>query len=65
MMVGTPTFLAGYLQKSDPGDFATVRLLITGADKCPESLRAGVPRRATARCCSRATARPRRARSSR
>jgi acyl-[acyl-carrier-protein]-phospholipid O-acyltransferase / long-chain-fatty-acid--[acyl-carrier-protein] ligase len=41
MMVGTPTFLAGYLQKSDPGDFATVRLLITGADKCPESLRLG------------------------
>ena len=41
MMVGTPAFLAGYLQKSDPGDFATVRLLITGADKCPESLRAG------------------------
>ncbi|HEX7486092.1 MAG TPA: AMP-binding protein [Vicinamibacterales bacterium] len=39
MLVGTPTFLAGYLQKSDPGDFATVRLLITGADKCPESLR--------------------------
>jgi acyl-[acyl-carrier-protein]-phospholipid O-acyltransferase/long-chain-fatty-acid--[acyl-carrier-protein] ligase len=27
MMVGTPTFLSGYLQKSDPGDFATVRLL--------------------------------------
>jgi acyl-[acyl-carrier-protein]-phospholipid O-acyltransferase/long-chain-fatty-acid--[acyl-carrier-protein] ligase len=41
MMVGTPTFLAGYLQKSEPGDFATVRLLITGADKCPESLRLG------------------------
>jgi acyl-[acyl-carrier-protein]-phospholipid O-acyltransferase/long-chain-fatty-acid--[acyl-carrier-protein] ligase len=41
MVVGTPTFLAGYLQKSEPGDFATVRLLITGADKCPESLRAG------------------------
>ncbi len=41
MMVGTPAFLSGYLQKSDPGDFATVRLLITGADKCPESLRAG------------------------
>jgi acyl-[acyl-carrier-protein]-phospholipid O-acyltransferase/long-chain-fatty-acid--[acyl-carrier-protein] ligase len=41
MMVGTPTFLAGYLQKSEPGDFETVRLLITGADKCPESLRAG------------------------
>ena len=41
MMVGTPTFLAGYLQKSEPGDFASVRLLITGADKCPESLRLG------------------------
>jgi len=41
MMVGTPTFLAGYLQKSESGDFETVRLLITGADKCPESLRAG------------------------
>ncbi len=41
MMVGTPAFLAGYLQKSEPGDFATVRLLITGADKCPEPLRAG------------------------
>jgi acyl-[acyl-carrier-protein]-phospholipid O-acyltransferase / long-chain-fatty-acid--[acyl-carrier-protein] ligase len=39
MMVGTPAFLAGYLQKSEPGDFASVRLLITGADKCPESLR--------------------------
>jgi len=41
MVVGTPTFLAGYLQKSDAGDFQTVRLLITGADKCPESLRVG------------------------
>jgi acyl-[acyl-carrier-protein]-phospholipid O-acyltransferase/long-chain-fatty-acid--[acyl-carrier-protein] ligase len=39
MMVGTPAFLAGYLQKSEPRDFASVRLLITGADKCPESLR--------------------------
>lgn len=40
-MVGTPAFLAGYLQKSEPGDFQTVRLLITGADKCPEALRRG------------------------
>jgi acyl-[acyl-carrier-protein]-phospholipid O-acyltransferase / long-chain-fatty-acid--[acyl-carrier-protein] ligase len=40
MMVGTPTFLQGYLQKSEPGDFSTVRLLITGADKCPDALRA-------------------------
>jgi acyl-[acyl-carrier-protein]-phospholipid O-acyltransferase / long-chain-fatty-acid--[acyl-carrier-protein] ligase len=41
MVVGTPTFLSGYLQRSEPGDFATVRLLITGADKCPEPLRQG------------------------
>jgi len=39
MVIGTPVFLAGYLQKSEPGDFDSVRLLITGADKCPESLR--------------------------
>jgi acyl-[acyl-carrier-protein]-phospholipid O-acyltransferase/long-chain-fatty-acid--[acyl-carrier-protein] ligase len=41
VMVGTPAFLAGYLQKSDPGDFRTVRLMIAGADKCPEPLRRG------------------------
>jgi acyl-[acyl-carrier-protein]-phospholipid O-acyltransferase / long-chain-fatty-acid--[acyl-carrier-protein] ligase len=41
MMMGTPAFLAGYLQKSEPGDFSTIRLPIGGADKCPESLRRG------------------------
>jgi acyl-[acyl-carrier-protein]-phospholipid O-acyltransferase/long-chain-fatty-acid--[acyl-carrier-protein] ligase len=41
MALGTPAFLSGYLQKSDPGDFSAVRLLITGADKCPEPLRRG------------------------
>jgi acyl-[acyl-carrier-protein]-phospholipid O-acyltransferase/long-chain-fatty-acid--[acyl-carrier-protein] ligase len=41
MLVGTPSFLMGYLQKSEPGDFASVRLMVTGADKCPESLRRG------------------------
>jgi len=41
MVVGTPAFLAGYLAKSEEGDFATVRLLITGADKCPDALRRG------------------------
>jgi acyl-[acyl-carrier-protein]-phospholipid O-acyltransferase / long-chain-fatty-acid--[acyl-carrier-protein] ligase len=39
--VGTPAFLTGYLQKSEPGDFESVRLLITGADKCPDALRRG------------------------
>jgi len=39
MVIGTPVFLAGYLQKSETGDFDTVRMLISGADKCPEPLR--------------------------
>jgi acyl-[acyl-carrier-protein]-phospholipid O-acyltransferase / long-chain-fatty-acid--[acyl-carrier-protein] ligase len=39
--VGTPAFLTGYLQKSEPGDFDSIRLLITGADKCPDALRRG------------------------
>ena len=41
LMVGTPTFFWGYLNKSEKGDFASVRIMITGADKCPESLRQG------------------------
>jgi acyl-[acyl-carrier-protein]-phospholipid O-acyltransferase / long-chain-fatty-acid--[acyl-carrier-protein] ligase len=41
VMVGTPAFLTGYLQKSEPGDFDSIRLLITGADTCPDSLRRG------------------------
>jgi acyl-[acyl-carrier-protein]-phospholipid O-acyltransferase / long-chain-fatty-acid--[acyl-carrier-protein] ligase len=41
VMVGTPAFLTGYLQKSEPGDFDSVRLMITGADTCPDSLRRG------------------------
>ena len=41
MVVGTPVFLSGYLQKSEPGDFDSVRVLVTGADKCPDALRRG------------------------
>ncbi len=39
MMVGTPAFFWGYLQKSEPGDFASVKLAVVGADKCPQKLR--------------------------
>lgn len=39
VMVGTPSFLWGYLRKSDPGDFSTIRLIVSGADKCPDVLR--------------------------
>src|SRR5512141_2789683 len=40
-VVGTPSFLWGYLKKSDPGDFASVRVTLSGADKCPDVLRKG------------------------
>jgi len=40
IMVGTPSFLWGYLRKSEPGDFQSVRLMVCGADKCPDALRA-------------------------
>ncbi len=39
LMVGTPSFLWGYLHKSQPGDFSTLRIVLAGADKCPDSLR--------------------------
>ncbi|MCF7912750.1 MAG: AMP-binding protein [Candidatus Cloacimonetes bacterium] len=38
-MVGTPTFFSGYLRRSQPGDFDTVRFGISGGDKLPEKLR--------------------------
>ena len=39
LIVGTPLFLEGYARQSQPGDFASVELAVTGADKCPETLR--------------------------
>ncbi len=41
LMVGTPSFFAGYLRQSDPGDFSSLRVAVAGADKTPDSLRAG------------------------
>ncbi|HDR67962.1 MAG TPA: bifunctional acyl-ACP--phospholipid O-acyltransferase/long-chain-fatty-acid--ACP ligase [Bacteroidaceae bacterium] len=41
LMVGTPSFFWGYLQKSEPGDFKSLRILVVGADKCPDALREG------------------------
>jgi acyl-[acyl-carrier-protein]-phospholipid O-acyltransferase/long-chain-fatty-acid--[acyl-carrier-protein] ligase len=38
-LVGTPTLLWGYLHHSQPGDFTSLRLIVTGADKCPDALR--------------------------
>lgn len=39
IMAGTPSFLWGYLRKSEPGDFSTLRIVVSGADRCPEDLR--------------------------
>ncbi len=41
VMVGTPSFFWGYLHKSEPGDFKSLRLMVAGADKCPDALRDG------------------------
>lgn len=39
LLVGTPLFLEGYVKQSKPGDFSSIKLAVSGADKCPESLR--------------------------
>ncbi|RMG72607.1 MAG: bifunctional acyl-ACP--phospholipid O-acyltransferase/long-chain-fatty-acid--ACP ligase [Nitrospirae bacterium] len=39
ILVGTPAFLNGYLRMSSPGDFQSIRIAVTGADKCPDALR--------------------------
>lgn len=40
-LVGTPSFFWGYLRKSKEGDFNSLRIALTGADKCPDGLREG------------------------
>jgi len=39
IMVGTPSFFWGYLNKSNQGDFNSLRIMVSGADKCPDALR--------------------------
>jgi acyl-[acyl-carrier-protein]-phospholipid O-acyltransferase/long-chain-fatty-acid--[acyl-carrier-protein] ligase len=39
VLVGTPSFYWGYLRKSEDRDFASLRLAVSGADKCPDALR--------------------------
>lgn len=41
IVAGAPSFLWGYLKKSEPGDFDSVRIAVSGADKCPAPLREG------------------------
>lgn len=39
LLIGTPLFLEGYARQSSAGDFESVILTVSGADKCPETLR--------------------------
>ena len=38
VILGTPTFLKGYLRKAKPGDFKTVRYVVAGAEKSSKDL---------------------------
>lgn len=40
-IAATPSFFFGYLNKSKPGDFATLRFAIAGADKLPDKVYEG------------------------
>ncbi|MCB5267895.1 MAG: AMP-binding protein [Candidatus Cloacimonetes bacterium] len=40
-VAATPAFFYGYLQKSEPGDFASVKIAIAGADKLPDKVYEG------------------------
>jgi acyl-[acyl-carrier-protein]-phospholipid O-acyltransferase/long-chain-fatty-acid--[acyl-carrier-protein] ligase len=40
-MAATPSFFYGYLQKSEPGDFSSIRYAIAGADKLPDKVYEG------------------------
>jgi acyl-[acyl-carrier-protein]-phospholipid O-acyltransferase / long-chain-fatty-acid--[acyl-carrier-protein] ligase len=39
VMIGTPTFFAGYLKRCKPGDFESIHIAVTGADKLNDKLR--------------------------
>jgi len=38
VMAGTPAFYYGYLKKSKPGDFSSLRIAVAGADKLPQHI---------------------------
>lgn len=38
VVLSTPTFLRSFLRKAEPGQLATVKLLVTGAEKLPQDL---------------------------
>ena len=40
IFLSTPTFLRGYMKRIDPAQFASLKLVVTGAEKLPQSLAA-------------------------
>ena len=40
LLFSTPTFLGYMLARATPQDFASLRIIVTGAEKCPEAVRA-------------------------
>ena len=38
LLVGTPTFVSYIVDRSKPGELASLRLIIVGAEKCPSVL---------------------------
>lgn len=44
VLIGTPTFLNGILRAAEPGQLDTLRLVFTGAEKCPEHVYAAMAR---------------------
>ena len=38
VLLATPTFLRGYMKRVDPAQLASLRLVVTGAEKLPQSL---------------------------
>jgi long-chain-fatty-acid--[acyl-carrier-protein] ligase len=38
ILVGTPTFVSYILDRADPGELASLRLVVVGAEKCPQAV---------------------------
>jgi long-chain-fatty-acid--[acyl-carrier-protein] ligase len=38
LLLGTPTFMSYILERAEPGELASLRLVVVGAEKCPETV---------------------------
>jgi long-chain-fatty-acid--[acyl-carrier-protein] ligase len=48
ILVGTPTFVGYILERAEPGELASLRLVIVGAEKCPQAVFDGFAKAAPA-----------------